>query len=574
MIRTKNDIQHGQVIQADICLIGGGPAAISIALQLSKLPINVVMITGGGWSETSANQDLYRGVVSPTEPHEPLEENRRRQFGGASAVWGGRCIPFEPIDFKPRAWVPDSGWPFSYETLLPYYRQAAQLCQIGDFSFSAHDTFPRAKREIINGLDTEAIVSYPLERWSPPINFAKAYKTELERSESVQVLLDAHVLALQMQDSSERISHVDVTMGEVSFTVKAGSFVLAAGGIENPRLLLASANHYFPTGIGNQHDNVGRYYMAHLDGTYAELNPKNREELLVDFERDAGVYCRRRWWIPEAIQTSRKLLNTVFFLYHPNTTNGHRDVLFSSRYVVKSLLSIVSQKSVGKALRKWQELSPSVREHAGIIARDGLTQIPDLIQLGLKRMAKRRLPFILPARNTTFWGLYFQAEQRPNRASRVSLSSSVRDAFGMPRAEVSISFTEDDIESVVDAHNLFVANFREKNLGEVRYSEQGLREYLTKQIKTFNSAAHHIGTTRMSDDPQTGVVDGNSKVYGLDNLYVAGSSVFPTGGHANPTLTLVAQALRLADHLRKPFVPNKKFAGAPEYGNGVIQITD
>lgn len=549
MISQKNDFQNGQVLTADVCLIGGGPAAISMALRLAASPQNVLVITGGGWSETSANQDLHRGVVAPGGSHEPLEENRRRQFGGASAVWGGRCIPFEPIDFKPRAWVPDSGWPITYETLLPYYGQAAKLCQIGDFSFTAHEAFPTAKREILAGFDTDEIVSYPLERWSPPINFAKAYRMELERSARIRVLLDAHVLSLQMQACSDRITHVEVAIGEIRIIVKASTFVLAAGGIENPRLLLASANACFPTGLGNQHDNVGRYYMAHVDGTYAELNLENRDNLLVDFERDAGVYCRRRWWIPEPTQERRKLLNTIFFLYHPGTTNGHRDVLFSSRYVVKSVGSIIGQKSVGGALRKLRELSPSIREHTGTIARDGLTQIPDLIRLALKRMAKRRLPFILPARNTTRWGLYFQAEQSPNRESRVYLSTSATDAFGMPRAEVNIAFSEADVNSVVTAHNLFVENLKTKRAGDVRYSEQGLRQYLAKQLKTFNSAAHHIGTTRMSDDPRTGVVDRNAKVYGLTNLYVAGSSVFPTGGHANPTLTLVAQALRLADHL-------------------------
>ena len=558
MIKAKDDFQTGQVLTADICLIGGGPAAISMALRLSTSSQRVILLSGGDWSETVANQDLNRGAVAPGSAHEPLEENRRRQFGGASAVWGGRCIPFEPIDFKPRSWVPDSGWPFTYETLLPYYRQSAELCQIGNFSFDAREVFPDAKKEIVSGFDTEAIVSYPLERWSPPVNFAKTYKSDLERSETVQVLLDAHVLALRMQDDSDRVTHVDVVMGGTPITVKADTFVLAAGGIENPRLLLASANAFSPTGIGNQNDNVGRYYMAHLDGTYAELNPTDRANLLVDFERDAGVYCRRRWWLSESVQESRKLLNTVFFLYHPNSTNGHRDVLFSSRYVAKSLLSVVGQKAAGKAWRKLRELAPSIREHLGIIAKDGLTQIPDLVQLGLKRMAKRRLPFILPNQQTPYWGLYFQAEQTPNRANRVYLSASATDAFGMPRAEVNIAFTEADINSVVDAHNLFIDTFQKKKLGDVRYSEEGLRQYLARQLKTFNTAAHHIGTTRMSDDPKTGVVDRHAKVHGLANLYIAGSSVFPTGGHANPTLTLVAQALRLADHLQNQVAVNER----------------
>jgi choline dehydrogenase-like flavoprotein len=102
----------------------------------------------------------------------------------------------------------------------------------------------------------------------------------------------------------------------------------------------------------------------------------------------------------------------------------------------------------------------------------------------------------------------------------------------------------------VASHTLFVNQFRARNLGEITYDEAGLRLYLRKRITAYNSASHNIGTTRMSEDPRTGVVDQHAKVHGVSNLYVAGSSVFPTGGHANPTLTIVAHALLLADHLK------------------------
>jgi choline dehydrogenase-like flavoprotein len=554
MIITKNTFQPGHILTTDICIIGGGPAAISLALSLSSSKQNIIVVTGGGWSETAANQDLNRGVVATVGTHEPLEENRRRQFGGASSVWGGRCIPFDPIDFRRRNWVPNSGWPISYDTLLPYYHKAAALCQIGDFAFNAHTVFPAKKREIIARLDTEEIVSYPLERWSPPVNFAKTYQSELEDSETVQVLLDAHVVSLQTLDALNRVSQAQLLMNDQELFIKAGRFVLATGGIENPRLLLASTNEQFPTGLGNHHDNVGRYYMAHLNGTYVEVNPAKRAEMLVDFERDGdGVYCRRRWWVSEKAQTDHELLNCIFFLYHSYSQDGHRDVLFSSRYIAKSLLFLFRQRSVHELREKTRELLPSLREHCSNVLKNGLVQLPELAAIALKRLQKRRLPFILPSKTTAYWGLYFQAEQEPNRESRVYLSDSKLDAFGVPRAEVSISFSEADLNSIVTAHTLFVNNFRKKKLGEVIYSEDGLRQYLTNQLSTFNSAAHHIGTTRMADDPTTGVVDRNAKVHGLENLYVAGSSVFPTGGHANPTLTIVAHALLLADHLKSTY---------------------
>jgi choline dehydrogenase-like flavoprotein len=291
--------------------------------------------------------------------------------------------------------------------------------------------------------------------------------------------------------------------------------------------------------------------MVHFSGVYAELKLHDKQKLMADFERDSGgVYCRRRWWFPEPVQEAHKLLNSVFFLYHPNPTNGHRDVLFSSRFVAKSVLSILRQKSVNRAISKAKQLMPSLKEHAANIAKNGLSEVPDLIKLSLKRMGKRRLPFLMPSKRNDYWGLYFQTEQAPNRESRVHLSRSQTDAFGIPRAEVKLAFLEADIQSIVDIHTLFVRNFKDKKLGDIHYDEAGLRQYLRSRLTSFNSSSHHIGTTRMSDDPQTGVVDRRSKVYGLANLYVVGSSVFPTGGHANPTFTIVAHALFLADQLK------------------------
>ncbi|AUD02606.1 GMC oxidoreductase [Spirosoma pollinicola] len=551
MIVTKNTFQPGQKLDADICIVGSGPAAISMALSLDKSPLSVILLTGGSWTETIANQDLYRGGVYPRGSHEPLEENRRRQFGGTSSAWGGRCIPFESIDFKTRSWVPDSGWPITYNDLLPYYHEAADLCQIGRFEFNAQKAFPTSTQEILDGMDSEELVSYSLERWSPPVHFGKTYRSTLENSTNIQVLLDAHVLAIQTQEDTGRISHVDVTMEGILLTVHAKNFVLAAGGIENARLLLHSTNDRFPTGLGNQYDNVGRYYMVHISGIFAEVKLSDKRKLMADFERDAGgIYCRRRWWFPESAQEANKLLNTIFFLYHPNTTTGHRDVLFSSRFVAKSVLSILSQKSVPRSINKAKELMPALKEHSINIAKNGFFEVPSLLKLSMQRMAKRRLPFLLPSKRNDYWGLYFQAEQAPNRDSRVCLSDSQTDAFGVPRAEVRLAFLDADIDSLVKTHTLFVNKFISRKLGEIRYSEKGLRQFLRERVKTFNSASHHIGTTRMSDNPETGVVDRNSKVYGVDNLYIAGSSVFPTGGHANPTLTIVAHALLLANYLK------------------------
>jgi choline dehydrogenase-like flavoprotein len=295
-------------------------------------------------------------------------------------------------------------------------------------------------------------------------------------------------------------------------------------------LLLASANARFPTGIGNQHDNVGRYYMTHITGTYAQLDPYDRNKVIFDYEKDSqGIYCRRRWWIPEQVQEDRELLNTIFYLSYPKNPEEERNTLSSMLHGAAKHISELT--GIRSLLRK--EVQQKGR-----------------IPLGWEPLYNLGLPALLPSRKSKYWGLFFSAEQVPNRESRIRLSNTQQDAHGMPRVEVQIAFKESDVESLVRVHNLFAQRFRERNLGTILYSEEGFREYLDNRFKNFNSYAHHLGTTRMSDDPETGVVDRNAQVYGVENLFIAGSSTFPTGGHANPTVTVVAQALRLADQLK------------------------
>lgn len=531
MIISKEQLINGQTLNADVCIIGGGPAAISVALSFISSAYKVIVVTGGDWCQTKGNRNLYKGEVWPLNSHEQPEKMRRRQFGGGSAVWAGRCVPFDPIDFKYRPWVQDSGWPVSYEDMLPYYHRSAEICQIGAFLFEAQDVFPTRQREIIPGLDNQDFVSNRLERYSSPINFAKAYKEQLEQSSNIQVLLDCHALNLQMLQGAENVTNLVVAAGTARINVAAGRYVLAAGGIENARLLLASSNEYFPTGIGNQHDNVGRYYMTHIAGTYLKVNPANRQHILFDYEQDKlGIFCRRRWWIPEQAQEDRELLNMIFYLSYPEIPEAAKNPLsFAVRSAVKQITEVTGFR---RFLRRQIQAKGKIPE-------------------GLERIYNIGLPALLPSKKSKYWGLFFSAEHVPNRESRISLSQTQKDAFGMPRVEVHVAFKEIDVESLVQAHNLFAERFRQKKAGEILYSEEGFRQYLQQRLENFNSYAHQMGTTRMSEDPRTGVVDRNAKVYGLENLFVAGSSTFPTGGHANPTVTVVAQALMLADHLKQ-----------------------
>jgi choline dehydrogenase-like flavoprotein len=549
----------GEMLHSDVCIIGGGPAAISTALELLKSSAKVLLLVGGGPNrESTSDQDLNRGVVARPGSHEGLEENRRRVFGGASSAWGGRCIPFDPIDFKARSWVPDSGWPFSYETLEPYYRRALTLCRAGKYEFDSRTVFPSDDAEIISGIGNEDLEAWHLERWSPPINFAVEFEPQLRNHPNITVLLNTHVLRLHSSGGKQTINSVEAISHGTRFHVEAKIFVLATGGIENARVLLASQSAEHPAGVGNDNDLVGRFYQVHPHGTYALLAPTNREGIKYEYELDSeGVYCRRRWWISEAAQGRLGINNIIFFLDRTNAAEGHRDVAFSAVFIAKSVLGVVRTPGVSQKWSKFRTMLPAIVPHMGVVAKDGAASIPRFAKLMRARMKKRRLPSILPSVHSRFLGLYFQAEQTPNPDSRITLAKDQVDAHGVPRAKVDLRFTELDIHTIVEAHKLFVDRYRAAGAGEIVYDEQNLTKYLRERFQKFNSAGHYIGTTRMADSAERGVVDANSKVFGIDNLYVTGGSVFPTSGHANPTLTISALATRLGEHLAERFTEVK-----------------
>jgi len=553
MILGAGQLLNGSTLNCDVCIVGGGPAAITVALELIGTKKTVIMITGGEWNETPFNQDLNRGIIGKNTSHEPLEENRRRQFGGASSVWGGRCIPFDPIDFEKRDWIPNSGWPLTYKELMPYYEKATQLCLAGDFSFNGNDLFKSSPTEIIPQLDDNNILSWPLEKWSPPINFARQYKKKLQDAKNIKVLLNFNVKAINCVDKKQTVKSVTIASPSKEIEVLGGCFVLAAGAIENARLLLNSKSTYHLNGLGNDFDNVGRYYMSHINGTFAEVNPVDRGRLHFNFERDKGVYTRRRWWFSEKFQRKEKIGNIIMFLHHSGGLNGHRDALFSSVFLAKAMLSILKEKSPGAIFGRYNQLKPAINEHSKNVFDNGFHLIPQIVSLALKRFAKRRLPYILPSIKTPMLGLYFQAEHMPNRESRIALSTTDVDALGVPRAVANIAFSDIDVKTVIKAHNAFVTKYQAIQAGNVLYNEEKLESYMQNRLHNFNSAAHHLGTTRMAISPKEGVVDANCKVFDTDNLYIAGSSVFPTGGHANPTLTIVALSSRLGQHLNNNF---------------------
>jgi choline dehydrogenase-like flavoprotein len=553
MIEDARKIPPEVTLDADLCIIGGGPAGITLALELANSGKQVVLLVGGARRETATNRDLYRGFSDPPGSHEPLEENRPRVWGGGTTVWGSRCVPFDPVDFEAREWIPNSGWPIRYEEMAAYQARANELCEAGDNQYDARVALPGTQPEMIAGLDNAELATWPLERWGPPTNFARRYEPPLAAAGNVRVLLHAHATRLQLAPGGGSLEEVlAATSPGRAFRVRAKRYVLACGALENARLLLAS-NDVAACGVGNESDCVGRYYQSHLFGVVAWAQLRDPAHgFMYEFERDrAGVYCRRRFWLTPEAQRARRAGNAIGFFFRPPFGSAvHRSALFSATYLGKFFLTTLKRYSLREGWRRVRENRRALGEHFRVVLRNAPGLVPQVARLIRQRFfAKRRLPIVLTPRKANHFHLFYQSEHAPNRESRVVLHAE-KDDFGMPRLDVRIRFGEADFATPIELHRVLKERFLASGVGDFHYDEDALRTKLAEEVHRFNSNAHHIGTTRMSDDPGHGVVDRHGRVHTVDNLYVAGASVLPTSSHANPTLTLVALTLRLAAHLK------------------------
>ncbi|MFM9916814.1 MAG: GMC oxidoreductase [Rhizobacter sp.] len=545
MILDLSRLDLTQPLRAAVCIVGAGAAGITLACELDGAGVPVLLLDAGpvqGRGEVS--QDPYEG--SSDGVHATPRFFRRRGFGGTTAIWGGRCVPYDPIDFEARPHVSASGWPIAYDEVERHYPKAMGYCDAGAFEFDARQAFDR-HGALVPGLDSGGgVITDEIERYSLPTHFGTRYRERLRASLNVRVLGSIQVTRLVRDGDTGRIEAVEGRVGEDGprVRVEAGCVVLATGGIEAPRLLLAS------DGIGNQHDNVGRYYTCHVENFIGTLRPR-RAGSAFHFERTRdGVYGRRKLTLDAETQRRERLLNISFRLHYPNVADAtHRSPVLSAVYLARRTLIPEYRRILQYGVGESVTTSPT-REHLRNVA----TGLPQLARFGVDWMrrrvlAERKLPYVLVSNADGSYVLEFNAEQTPLRDSRIMLNGRA-DAYGTPRVHVAWRLGDDDIDSICRACRLVRDRVQASGAATLEFNDAGLREAVALSVPL---GGHHIGSTRMADDPKLGVVDRNAAVFETPNLFIASSSVFPTSSHANPTLTIVAMAIRLAAHLRTTF---------------------
>lgn len=506
MIVDLAEVGSGIELNTDICIVGAGAAGISIARRLAGSGIGVCLVESGGMAPDAPTQALYQAenVGLPRAPH---DASRLRYFGGTTNHWTGHCAPFVSDDFAARPWVPSSGWPVSRAELTPYYADAYRVCQL--------DGAPLEKGiaafadKVVPGLDRGSLDHYFLQ-YSPPTRFGAAYGPGLGRAANIQILLHANVTDIFANAAARAVDSVECrALNGRTGRISARHVVLSCGGIENARLLLSSRGS-MNAGLGNQHDLVGRYFMDHPFGRIGFLQSTGRLGLRDRLgEHEIGSRQYRFGLALSADLQKRQETLGCGIQFWPSSLGAlaAMDENAGSDGLIDRVMTAFN--------RRWQGFKRDMEDDGG--------------------------------GDVALFELFAVAEQEPNPMSRVTLSRE-RDALGLNRARIDWRLTPLDRRTREVAVRTVAAELGRLDAGRVRVApwlEQG--DGLSDNVEDYN---HHMGTTRMADDPKQGVVNRHCRVHGLANLYVAGSSVFPTSGFVNPTLTIVALALRLADHLK------------------------
>jgi choline dehydrogenase-like flavoprotein len=525
MLLDASHVGPDAVVEADVCIIGAGAAGITLAREFIGQSQRVCLLESGGLQTEAETQALCKGnIIGHT--YVELDGARLRYFGGTTNHWAGNCRPLSSIDFEERDWVPHSGWPFDLQHLTPFYERAQPICQIGPFAYEARDWATREMGPLQFASDALAT---RVTQFSPPTRFGLVYGDEIKRAPNVAVYLHANVVDIETTESAQAVTRLAVaTLAGGRFWVKAKAYVLAAGGIENARILLYS-NRVQQAGLGNGHDLVGRYFMEHLSLDVGLLLPSSQDLSRLDFYE---VSDRRLGHFPPPRAAIKAYLGLSGALQRREKTTDATATLnrlyLPPSHSSRGYLSMKDLADGGTDNGFWKDL------------RNVIDDFDDLASGVYWKLFEEDRPLRL-------FSVHVQAEQTPNPDSRVLLGSE-RDKLGKPRVQLDWRLSPLDAHTLRRFSEILALEFGRAGLGRVMITTH---DDDAKMLASVGGDWHHMGTTRMHRDPQQGVVDPDCRVHGVGNLFVAGSSVFPTGGHSVPTLTIVAMAVRLADHLKR-----------------------
>ncbi len=535
-------LQHAE---HDVCIVGSGPAGVSCALELARLDRKVLLLESGGRKSDPEQQILSDAERVDPESHDDMLVAVARRLGGTSNLWAGRCVPFDPVDFAERSHMPGVRWPLSLEELEPYYERAADY--LGAEAPVFHDPIEDVSAA------SDAFDFTQIERYSNTPAVQIRNKDALESSKNIDLRLNSTVVDIDFEENGRVRGIVVARPDGARHRIAVKSLVIACGGLETTRLLLAARRDKEQL-FGGPQGPLGRHYMAHLVGDVADIEFQDlRFEKGFNFYVDRyGTYVRRRFTPSARLQLEHGLNNVSFWpIVPPIADPAHKSGVLSL------LLIALASPALGgffiaEAIRRRH-----VPENVRLLPhfRNVLLDLPAAAMFAPSFLYKRylasaRIPgFFIPNRGHRY-GLAFHAEQTPNEESRVELLSEA-DRLGLPKLKIYLKFTQKDAENIIKTHDLLSDWLKKEKVGKLtfRHPRERLADIVVSEAE---HGTHQIGTARMSGDRSSGIVDRDLRVFDSPNLYVASSAVFPSSGQCNPTFTISALAIRLARHLGSP----------------------
>lgn len=504
-------------IDADICIVGAGAAGVTIAANLERSGLKIVLLEAGALQLEGQTQHLYAADQTGL-PYYDMTTCRLRYYGGTTNHWGGFCRENDRIDYEGRPDLGVPAWPVGYDDIKPFVNQAAGFLGLDV------DGFDPAVKAKMHGLESTQLI----ENHSPAfltkvfqisrrLRIHELYAEELDRQDNLDIVINANVTSLQLSSDGRRVIHVTAkALNREPFRVNARTFVLAAHAVESARLLLAS-DSVASEGIGNKYGHVGRYFMEHPYVISGLMFPTQKFPQLYNYE-----WARSKSINANLSFTEKTMREEGMLQYYCR---------FEPVYGYEHISEAASQLKSGF----WSPGDLEALKSLGAVFGD----IPNSARFAAAKLTGN--PASLLA-----YKLDHRIEQAPNPSSTISLSDEI-DAIGVRKAIVNWELNELDYHTFARGQEVVIREFKKNNIA--RFDAPPLTPDLINS--SLKGHYHHIGTTRMSDSERTGVVDRNCRVHGVDNLYVGGSAVFPTSGYSGPTMMIIAFAMRLADHLSK-----------------------